>query len=663
MSIHPSVILPQGSKLISTNQTTFRIRPTNVHRSNSPTINNDHQIIKHELFSINWSNTLQKINVIISDLQRDLLNDLITFIRNINHQSPRSTLSKRILEPIPTALLIGGSKILNNAIVKRIKELKIQNEMNQRIPEFIAIQLSSRTCLNFNSTIKTIVTILELSLNEHNSLNQKKINRSQSLISRDDVNCIRLIYKAICQQLNFSPKLVIIIEDFEAFNSIVLEDLILVFIDLMKDIGIVMLFSLSTSSDALHSLLHRTILTRLQVTPFAVHLGDHGITLILQDLIFDPESSFNLEANVIRSLLSAHEHLNNSIDNLISKLHFIHLTHFYTNPLINLFNSSKTHNLIEENSYENLIDGEINFITYQLSLTNSYQKNIQKKSHEILIGKLQNEINYEEYKTNPKNLFKKLLNSYNQRNHSVKMKYKAFCLLKSLGSNWPEKNRTLHWLLFNLDKIQLLNYSQDLCKLLRHSNDDSIIKLIPTLLQDLQEDTTLINLLESLNDVLLNGNRGIGRAHLVNTHQPYIVDQLVESDKLFSKLIGELSESLESIFSQNFGPNNYHNLIFNESWTFNNHLLLNQVFHPNHIAQIKKDLKDSQNNQYKRMYELYQETNGKKINLVDWFNVFKKNQDQINNEAKFLNYLGNLGFLGFLNNEKRKIEHVSKNVW
>lgn len=53
---------------------------------------------------------------------------------------------------------------------------------------------------------------------------------------------------------------------------------------LMTTVPVIMVLSLTTSADALHSLLHRKLVIRLQVTPFAVHMGDRGINLLIQNV-------------------------------------------------------------------------------------------------------------------------------------------------------------------------------------------------------------------------------------------------------------------------------------------------------------------------------------------------------------------------------------------
>ncbi|EGG01590.1 uncharacterized protein MELLADRAFT_117765 [Melampsora larici-populina 98AG31] len=670
-----SVSLPPDLRLISTTK----------HSAGVPSISKT----RDRLYTKSWDATYQKISAVVLELQRDLLDDLVTFVRTTVHHPP-----SLIGKPIPTALLVGSSRILNEAVGIKIGELTVTSESSQCIPESIPVQLASRACLTFGSTIKTIVASLESSLKRLSAIAALEIQtralRTQPCLSRDDVDCIRSLYAAICALTGSKPKIVFIVEDFEAFNSAVFEELVLVLSGLLGTIPVMMVLSLTTSVDALHSLLHRTLIVRLQVTPFAVHMGDQGINLLIQNLIFNPEMEFDLSPGVIRSLFLAHEQLNNSIDNVISKLQFIHLSYFHTNPLVAFFDAAQSR-ILEAEEYSDLIDGDLSFIGRQLSLTSSWQTKLQNIQHDLSLGKSTSLTMSETDPSSvidpsPESMLSALVTSYRERSSRILASARAFELLRTLAAHWPEKERTTEWLLYHLYQAQLRDYSAELCRLLRHSNDDSVSKLIPSLLAHLEgsnEETepylSLLNLLSSLADVVNHGIRGEARAHLVNTHEPHMgITSLVEADRSFSRLLGEISESLSSFFKSSFGSTA--RVIMREAWTFDDERLLKEVFHPSYGESLIKDLENHPDLEIGRLYELYKESGGRRINLADWIGAFgdgptnpsgkskgkgkgKGVQKRRKTEARFLRGVGGLGFMGFVGIEKRKAEHVARMVW
>jgi len=161
-------------------------------------------------------------------------------------------------------------------------------------------------------------------------------------------------------------------------------------------------------------------------------------------------------------------------------------------------------------------------------------------------------------------------------------------------------------------------------------------------------------------------------------------------------------------------------LELHEAWTFDDKILLNEVFHPRYVHQIKSGLESGSTaaestveeegrrremeaeeedmRRLRRMYGLYMETDGKTINLDDWFGAFcqqttsaavvkdaksagggaqKKRKKLASNldvheeeedegqmeRAAFVRALADLAFLGLVSHAGRKKEHVAKSFF
>ncbi|KAI8459563.1 origin recognition complex subunit 3 N-terminus-domain-containing protein [Phakopsora pachyrhizi] len=623
----------------------------------------------------------------VNDIQVDILDDLVTLIKSLSFNS-----SGLIRKPIPTAVLIGSSSLLNASVVFRISNLRSLSGAYECLP----VQLSSRVCLSFGATIRAIVDQLEIRLDHLKPTKTTRAGRTKTSLARDDVQNVRALYEEHCRhylesaridpdRVNQRPKLVLIIDDFEGFDSVVLEDLINVLGGLQGKVSVVLVLSVSTSADAIGSLLPRTALLRLQLTPFLVELGEKTVASIIKKIALSAEGSFDISPGVIRSLLNGYQHLNNSIDNLISKLQFIHLAHFYTNPLCNFFDSELNKS---QSDTPSMVQKDMHLIALHLRLTGSWQS-----------------ARVEEKKTDEE-MFEILSESYRSRETSRKLTLVGIEALERLSGLWPEKGKTVEWVLYNIYCSELMSYAQEMCKLIKHSNDEMVLEVLNALSDMTEFEMVRENRLR-LEELIADyqPRRAVGRTHLVNSHEPMMTGiKLIESDKEFSRIVADVSGFLSDFFRLHLGPQSLMKL--HESWTFDDKILLNEVFHPPYVERIKSDLlnvKQLEGGERKEsggptslneLYKLYLDSNGKIINLMDWFGAFeslssKKYQEDVQEKSKrmgggsinknptrgktgederemdrrFLRGIGDLGFIGFVSGCSRKKEHLNKNVW
>ncbi|OAV93862.1 hypothetical protein PTTG_01665 [Puccinia triticina 1-1 BBBD Race 1] len=704
MSIEAELLSPYH--LIHPEKTIFRVQPpASGSGQDSIRSNPSFQTTGYKLYTKAWAKTNQKIVKIVDDLQRGLLDDLVTFIKTTRFES-RSL----IRQPIPTAVLLGTSKILNASLASRMSALEDPLGQSECLP----IQLNSRSCLTLSSTIKSIVNSLESRL-DANSLESTLASGANDPLARDDVQNIRIIYQAHCDHCFKTstqpspsdadsarrPKLVFIVDEFESFDSGVLEALISIFSNLMAQIPIMLILSLNTSAEAIHSLLPRSAIFRMKMTPFAVDMGGSTVTSLIQKITFDPDSEFDLSSGVVRSLMDGYERLNKSMDNLISKLQFIHLAHFHTNPLCEFLDGVSTE---EEEKEQDDIPQPPNFeyLAFHLRLTASWKR--ARRGQSLLV--------------NDQELIHTLWKSYRKRKQARRSCLMALETIGRIGQLWPEKERTPEWILYNVYRPELVEYTAEMCKLIRHSNDEMLMNALNSLSDMASEfdwlEPSLIRLCELMNDRELR--KAGSRTHLVNTNEPLLAGvTLLPADREFTNIISHVTDSLIQFFRTNLGPESL--LELHEAWTFDDKILLNEVFHPKYTQQIKSRLElktadlnstaDSKGkgksdmnaeeadgeqdmNRLRRMYELYMETNGKVINLNDWFGAFyqpanpssssatdskqtgpnkkrrkqstEKNQE-LEVEKGFIKSLGDLGFLGIISQCNRKKEHVTKHFF
>lgn len=425
-------------------------------------------------------------------------------------------------------------------------------------------------------------------------------------------------------------------------------------------IPIVLVLSINTSAEAIHSLLPRTLIFKLRMTPFAVDMGGETAASLIQMISFDPEIPLDLSPGVIRSLMDGYERLNKSIDNLVSKLQFIYLAHFHTNPLCGFLHDRLANKEGPEVVDDGTVPENLEHLAYHLRLTNSWQKRDRRRASEP--GTIHED----------RAVLKILLDSYcHQRPQSRQLTLMALQILQIIGTFWPEKKRTNEWILYNSFRTELVEYSLELCKLINHSNDEMIVNVLNSISSFKTTFDWLEPSLKRLSELILDDQiRQVGgRTHLVNTHEPILTGiTLYAADREFSQIISNVTNSLIDFFRKHLGPECL--LDLHEAWTFDDKILVNEVFHPRYIHQIKSGLAfrnddkedlftrgkesgklgqerhdheeeqdhgkqgrevEKQVRGLRRMYELYMETNGKVINLHDWLGAFEQSNSSRGN--------------------------------
>lgn len=695
--------------LVDPEKTIFRLRPSSKKSDRVPFHQNAlFQKPRHQLYRQSWERASSKILKMVDYLQSELLDDLVRFINTTTFN-----FASFIRQPIPTAVLLGASKILNASLAARLTSLRDPSVG----PECLPIQLNSRSCLNLSTTIKCIVNLLDRQLEnlmDGDSYQTIKTLRASDSLARDDVQKIRLLYKECWNQSAkissneanslAKPKLIFIIDDFEAFDPDVLENLILILSNMIAEIPIMVILSLSTSVEAITSMLPRSVIFRLRMTPFAVDMDGEVITSLIEKVLLDPENPFDVSSGVMRALMDGYEKRNKSIDNMIAKFQFIHLAYFYTNPVCEFINQAsaetgKEDNVLDEKDLRRLLPN-LEYLAHHLRLTTSWKRTRRAQP------------------ANDPETLQILLKSYSSKKENCQRSLVALETLRRIGRLWPEKERTSEWILYHIYRNDLVTYSTELCKLIKHSSDEMLVNLLKSIEGLSAEFDWLESSLTRISELLVDEEiRQTGtRSHLFNTNEPLPAGiKLFVADREFTEIISNVVESLLEFFRKHLGPEN--SLALQEAWTFDDKFLLNQVFHPAYIPQIKSELESKDDDhggnaerskekmnanghagedeglrRLRKIYELYMETDGKVINLHDWFGAFeqsyqslqtsrsqegvqkrrKKNSISKNKEAPdnplqvekhFLTSLADLAFLGLISNCGRKKEHVTKHFF
>jgi len=229
---------------------------------------------------------------------------------------------------IPTALVCSGTNSLDHE--KFIETLG--KEMAKK--HHVAI-LHSANCFNMSSTITGLVEQFlgkEFIPDEEDEEDEAKItlfkSKKSSKVLNCDISAIRDWYSRIKEKNNRS--LVVMFQDFESFNSDILNDLVLIFSDSMDKLPIVFVFGLRTSLVSINNKLDATILSRLNVEQFYLESSTISLQKVVESVFINRLSGVEFSHDVFCGLIDDYLLNSNSIKSFFGDLKFLLLEYYYS---------------------------------------------------------------------------------------------------------------------------------------------------------------------------------------------------------------------------------------------------------------------------------------------------------------------------------------------
>lgn len=129
------------------------------------------------------------------------------------------------------------------------------------------------------------------------------------------------------------PPLVVVIEDFEAFDADVLKELISILSYYQADIPFVLVLGLATSADALHRMLPRSVSGRLATRKFTFHSSSESFEEIFKEVIMRNDMGVQFGYKTVEWVLDSFYSLHLSIQSLQRELTLATIEHFWRNHL------------------------------------------------------------------------------------------------------------------------------------------------------------------------------------------------------------------------------------------------------------------------------------------------------------------------------------------
>ncbi|KAK7492009.1 hypothetical protein BaRGS_00016673 [Batillaria attramentaria] len=315
--------------------------------------------VRYKVFQKMWEDIDAEIQMLRSDLNSKVFEDLLQFICK-NH---RETQRAGSVKEVPTAALMTGVNTPDHAIMFS----NLASILKERVTSLVAT-LRAKDC----SSVKALLTKLLhqlLSLNElkprvekgqrllfplfaarveehHENSTAQEENQSTEMetsprgedasVEDHGQSPRKSPKKKRRASPGDSPVIAVILEDTENFPPNVLQDFVVTCSNYLDRLPIVLVFGIATSVTTVHRLLPTAVSSLLCMEKFQAPPSTHYFSLLIDKILMTNKFPFKLGPRVFQLLLDMFLCHDFSVINFTMAFQFCLLDHYTTNPLAHL---------------------------------------------------------------------------------------------------------------------------------------------------------------------------------------------------------------------------------------------------------------------------------------------------------------------------------------
>uniref|UniRef100_A0A8C1F9P6 Origin recognition complex subunit 3 n=1 Tax=Cyprinus carpio carpio TaxID=630221 RepID=A0A8C1F9P6_CYPCA len=288
-----------------------------------------------------WETVQTNTEVIQDQLNKKVLDSLAEFIKKHGLGCSSDNWRQRARET-PTAALMLGVNVPDHAMTFR----SLCNLLQDSVTPFV-VSVHAKECAAVKLLIQKVLEQLMgrgVSVDEEQEDDTALLQRTQCTIS-----ALCQWYKTVtkkCTQvfpqrtesltnsdLPQSLPVVVIFKDFEAFNSQVLQDFILICSRYTQELPFIFIFGIATSPSAIQHRLPHSVSSLLCIEVFHSLSCTQHLASVFDKLILNSQFPFKLSSRVIQVLVGIFLYHDFSVQNFVKGLQFSMLEHFKSQPL------------------------------------------------------------------------------------------------------------------------------------------------------------------------------------------------------------------------------------------------------------------------------------------------------------------------------------------
>uniref|UniRef100_A0A672Q481 Origin recognition complex, subunit 3 n=1 Tax=Sinocyclocheilus grahami TaxID=75366 RepID=A0A672Q481_SINGR len=275
----------------------------------------------------------------VDQLNKKVLDSLAEFIKKHGLGCSSDVWRQRASE-IPTAALMLGVNVPDHAMTFR----SLCNLLQDSVTPFV-VSVHAKECAGL-----LIQKVLEQLMGSGVSVDEEKEDDT-ALLQRTPCTISALCqwYKTVTKKcIQVSPErkenltnndlpqslpVVVIFKDFEAFNSQVLQDFILICSRYTQELPFVFIFGIATSPSAIQHRLPHSVSSLLCIEVFHSLSCTQHLASVFDKLILNAQFPFKLSSRVIQVLVGVFLYHDFNVQNFVKGLQFSMLEHFNSQPL------------------------------------------------------------------------------------------------------------------------------------------------------------------------------------------------------------------------------------------------------------------------------------------------------------------------------------------
>ncbi|KAK3739946.1 hypothetical protein QZH41_012795 [Actinostola sp. cb2023] len=657
---------------------------------------------RYDNYKIYWKQAISKVQELQANSK--IFSQIVEYIQRAHTKSDKK-LERGFINEIPTAVLLTGVNMPDHDIIFN----QLAKDLYDVTP-FIAV-LHSKDCHTMKFMLKNLITQFmdcEEEEDEDDEMHSPTTSSRPRRLHSYTMAQLCSWYKERCQ-VSENPPLVVIFEDFEGFQPVVVQDFVAICSQYCQDIPITLVFGVATAVSAVHRALPHSVSTLLSIEKFQSQPSVTCLDEIISKVLMTAKLPFKLGAKVFRFLLENFLFHDFSLQNFSTGLQFCLMEHFYDNPASVLCCDAKEReDLVNDLSHE-----EVEIVRRRPS----FRTFVESSDPTEIIDLLQND-------DHTKTVILQLLDDLddyhwyffpvleclhamtaNLPQHPLGRRVRdvyEYCLISTISDREVYKECIALLRIYSKDELVLLlqkcvniltttlqhEDSKEFCKDLTEPRDQ-----LSTFIEQFFKDWRRTDLDESSasNQTKEITSKIVSRFELQEKLKTAVKQKRKESP--FDQLRQEVVSYLDQLFRKYLRcPLNlplHEVMYFNSVQSVKQHLIgmprvaiQTALTDPHHYLEcecceiepgaIQDTLPD-----VSIAYKLHLEC-GRLINLYDWLQAFsavldpeasnsktskKKKKSMAELQARFIQAVSVLQFLGFVKSTKRKTDHVQRLTW
>ncbi|KAI9203629.1 origin recognition complex subunit 3 N-terminus-domain-containing protein [Polychytrium aggregatum] len=292
-------------------------------------------------YTSKWDEIRAEAESLIVKVNDQTFQDLDEFISKSNTDVGDSNSIRLPVRELPTALVFAGTNISDHTpVFKQIASQTLESGRCDRVA-----MLYSKDCPNLKSILSNMI---EQIIGRQKALETETVaaddeddditdlfasKRGICSVATDDIQLLLGWHAEWTAGKSRDGKLVLIVPDFEGFDTVVLHDFIRILSSYQHTLPFVLILGIATSMSAIHQAFPRSVLSLLRTQTFTIEQSTTYINKIVEHIFIRRHRGMKLSFSSFHNMLDDFNLCSRSAKSFMNSLQYSLMDHYYSNPL------------------------------------------------------------------------------------------------------------------------------------------------------------------------------------------------------------------------------------------------------------------------------------------------------------------------------------------